>query len=70
MRAWVVQFEQQTWLAENVISHVWMNELVKLIGSRVFMGCTGIYRFLAGDLGHSRSASSRLRLLFLFEQLL
>ena len=26
----------------------------------------GIYRFLAGDLGHSRSVSPRLRLLFFF----
>ena len=30
------------------------------------MGCTRIYRFLAGDLGHSRSVSPRLRLLFFF----
>ena len=28
------------------------------------MGCTGEYRFLAGDLGHSRSVSPRLRVLF------
>ena len=40
------------------------------------MGCTiSIYRFLAGDLGHSRLVSPRLRLLsfffkVLFEQLL
>ena len=30
------------------------------------MGCTRIYRFLAGDFGHSRSVSPRLRLLFFF----
>ena len=30
------------------------------------MGCTGKNRFLAGDLGHSRSVSPRLRLLFFF----
>ena len=48
----------------------------QLRGLQVVMGCTGIYRFLAGDLGHSRSVSSRLRLrsffffFFLLEQLL
>ena len=30
------------------------------------IGCTRIYRFLAGDLGPSRSVSPRLRLLFFF----
>ena len=30
------------------------------------MGCTHIYRVLAGDLGHSRSVIPRLCLLFFF----
>ena len=50
-----------------------MNELseitiltARLRGSRVVLGCLGIYRFLAGELGHSRSVSLRLRSLFFF----
>ena len=35
-------------------------------GSRVVIGCTRIYRFLAGDLGPSRSVSPRVRLRFFF----
>ena len=32
----------------------------RLRGSRVVLGCSGIYSFLAGDLGHSRSVSPRI----------
>ena len=38
----------------------------RLRGLQDVMGCTGIYRFLAGELGHSRSVNPRLRLLSFF----